>query len=65
MHIIENMNSNGTDMFNKNFGTMPPERNWNTRNIKSPTIMERERSKGIKQKRKPQYTNRIKPFHRK
>lgn len=50
-------------MFNKNFGTMPAERNWNTRNIKSPTIMERERSKGIKQKRKPQYTNRIKPFH--
>jgi len=63
VHIIENMSSNGTDMFNKNFGTMPAERNWNTRNIKSPTIMERERSKGIKQKRKPQYTNRIKPFH--
>lgn len=29
---------------------MPPERNWNTRNIKSLAIMEREISQGIKQK---------------
>lgn len=57
------MNSNGTNIFNKNFETMPPERNWNTRNIKSPATMEREISQGIKQKRKPQNTNRIKPFH--
>lgn len=57
------MNSNGTNIFNKNFETMPPERNWNTRNIKSLAIMEREISQGIKQKRKPQYANRIKPFH--
>lgn len=57
------MNSNGTNIFNKNFETMPPERNWNTRNIKSPAIMEREISQGIKQKRKPQYANRIKSFH--